>query len=118
MSLSQSKLHKMRNKYDHGVARFLASWANENGEVITYQQLSNEFGKNPRLWGDTLGGIALRCYEHKLPLLPVIVVKTGGDLPSTDAILYEHLGLKSTAQIRDMQVQCFQFDWASTLLGR
>ena len=117
-SLSPEKLRRMRNKYDHNVARFLAGWMINERKLITYTQLGEAFGRPARGWGDTLGGIALRCHENNLPLLPVVVVRTGSDLPSEDAILYHELGLAGIGDIHEMQQRCFDYDWASSPLGR
>jgi len=115
--ISSSQYKKMKNCYDHDVAVFLANLATK-GDLITYGNLSKEFGRTPRGWGDTLGGIAIRCHEASLPLLPVIVVNAETRQPSVDAVLYTDLGLPDSVSISEEQKRCFAFDWQSSLLMR
>lgn len=115
-NLSQSDLRKMRNHYRHDVARFLAKRASA-GELVTYGELSDEFGGIARGWGNTLGGIALRCRENGLPALSVIVVEAATRMPSTDAVLYEDLGIVGAEAIKSEQDRCFAIVWSDTKLG-
>lgn len=114
--LSAEKLRRMRNKYDHGVAKYLAACASA-GSRITYGQLSGKFGGIARGWGDVLGGIALRCRDAGYPVLPVIVVSADTGMPSVDAVLYEDLGIVGEEAVRAEQARCFAMDWTKTPLG-
>ncbi|MEO3389381.1 hypothetical protein [Mesorhizobium sp. CAU 1741] len=114
--LSNEKLRLMRNKYDHDVARYLAETATRKC-LISYGELGDAFGRSARGWGDVLGGIALRCHEHGLPLLPVIVVEKKSRLPSTGALLYKDLGMIDDSAVATMQQRCFEHDWSRTPLG-
>lgn len=105
----------MRNAFRFDVAKFLARKALD-GKTISYSDLTEEFGGIDRGWGNTLGGIALRCRDAGLPLLSVIVVNKGTNLPSVDAVLYQDLGLKDQLGIAAEQVKCFQYDWNSSKL--
>lgn len=114
--ISASHLKKMRNSYRHEIARFLAKKAT-SGFVVTYGELTQQFGGTDRGWGDTLGGIALRCREAEVPLLSVIVVSKATGMPSVDAVLYEDLGLSDPNAIRSEQQRCFDYDWVASPLG-
>src|SRR5437879_5647872 len=96
----------MKNSYGRDVAEHLALLAS-GGTLITYGELAERFGGVARGWGSALGGIAIWCFEAKLPLLPVIVVNSGSGMPSLDAVLYENLGLKSEEDIRAEQKRVF-----------
>jgi len=113
--ISQSHYRKMKNAYRHDVAIYLAKAAMDE-RLITYSELSGAFGGSPRGWGNTLGGIAIRCHEASLPLLPVIVVNAGTSQPSIDAVLYDDLGLKDPQAITAQQQLCFKYDWQNSPL--
>jgi hypothetical protein len=116
--VSQTDFRKMKNSYRHDVAIYLAKAARDE-RLVTYGELSQEFGGSPRGWGNALGGIAIRCHEASLPLLSVIVVNAGTRQPSLDAILYQDFGLEDPQSITAQQKLCFTYDWnASPLLGR
>lgn len=106
----------MKDKFRRDVAQHLASLA-QNRATITYGELAKRFGGVPRGWGDALGGIAIRCYEAKLPLLSVLVVNAATDEPSPDALLYEDLGVSGSDAIKAEQERCFCFDWSKTPLA-
>ncbi|CCV06479.1 hypothetical protein MESS2_320005 [Mesorhizobium metallidurans STM 2683] len=112
--ISAAKYRKMKNSYRPDVARYLS----QRTGVISYGELSKQFGINPRSWGDIVGGIAIRTSENRLPILSVIVVNAMTGKPSKDAIQYEELGLISDELIAEEQVKCFAFDWSSTIIGR
>ncbi|MEX0860931.1 MAG: hypothetical protein WD017_08385 [Cucumibacter sp.] len=115
--ISNSDLKKMRGAYDHEVARHLVDIA-RNRSTITYAQLAALFGRTARNWGDPLGGIALRCNDAHVPLLPVLVVTAATRMPSSGAVLYKDLGLDDEAAIRREQQNCYDFDWSKTPLGK
>jgi hypothetical protein len=115
--LSEKDRRRMERAYRLDVACFLAKTAHSQ-EKITYSALTNEFGGTDRGWGDVLGGIAIRCRKHNLPLLSVLVVAKATGLPSIDAVQYEDLGLKTELDIRAEQARCHAFDWASTPLWK
>ncbi|HWA17985.1 MAG TPA: hypothetical protein VG757_03230 [Devosia sp.] len=94
MKVSATHYRRMKNAYDLQVAKFIAAAARD-GRKVTYGDLEAMFGKIARSWGDTLGGIAIRCHEAGLPKLSVLVVRSDTGLPSVDAVLYEDLGLTS-----------------------
>lgn len=114
--LSNESLRKMRNHFDLPLAKYLATRAGER-KLVTYGELTGEFGGTDRGWGNKLGGIALRCHDHNHPLLSVIVVNKASQMPSVDAVLYEDLGLKSLDDIRSEQAKCFAYDWSATRLA-
>jgi hypothetical protein len=107
----------MTNAYRHDVACYLASLAHDRG-TITYGELADRFGGTARGWGDALGGIAIRCRDHNLPLLPVLVVTKDTGLPSTDAALYEDLGLHTQDDVKTEQARCHSFNWLATPLWK
>lgn len=114
--VSQGDRKRMENAYRSDVARFLVRSASK-GNLVTYGELTAEFGGVDRGWGNTLGGIALRCNKAKLPLLSVIVVSKATNRPSVDAVLYEDLGLADIHDIESEQARCFAFDWSATTLA-
>lgn len=115
-AISQAHYRKMKNAFRLDVARFIAGAASR-GETVTYGEIAREFGGTARGWGDVLGGIAIRCYENKLPLLPVLVVNSSSLMPSVDAVLYTDLGLVGAEAIESEQERCKSFDWSKTALG-
>ena len=115
-TISQSDYHKLKNRYRHDLARHLAKVAS-NRKLITYGDLAGIFGGTARGWGDVLSGIAIRCHEAKLPLLPVIVVNAESRLPSIDALIYRDFGLNNDDAVIAEQQRCFALDWQSTPLG-
>ena len=117
MRTSSKHREKMKKAYRLDVAKFVASAARER-RYVTYQELELEFGIIARNWGDILGGIAIRCSERGLPLLPVVVVLKGTSMPSEGAVLYEDLGLTTPDAIVTEQHRCFDYDWSTTLLGK
>ncbi len=114
-NISERDYRRMKDSFDPAVARFLAEVA-ASGNTVTYGQLSEKFGRSPRGWGNVLGGIAIRCHDAGLPLLPVIVVNAATRLPSVDAVLYADLGVSLDA-MREEQSRCLAFDWSGTTLG-
>ncbi|MER8412772.1 hypothetical protein [Mesorhizobium sp. M1342] len=114
--ISSKDLKKMRNSFRLDVAKHLAAKAQERS-LVTYGELTEEFGGIDRGWGNTLGGIALRCHDAELPCLSVIVVSKGTGQPSVDALLYKDLGLSSPSEIEAEQQRCFDQNWKSTPLG-
>lgn len=108
---------RMKKGYDHAIAKALVEVARD-GNTITYGELSKRYGRTPRSWGDVLGGIAIRCRENSVPMLSVLVVNASTGLPSTDAVLYEDLGLTTADEVSAEQQRCFTFDWSATPLGR
>ena len=117
MKISATKYAKMKKAYRLDAAKFIAKSARAK-EKLTYSQLEAEFGIIARAWGDTLGGIAIRCHEAGLPRLPVIVVRSDTGMPSDDAVLYEDLGMGSAELILLEQERVFGFDWSATILGK
>lgn len=103
----------MRNRYRPDVASFLASKATQ-GQLVTYSELSEEFGGTARNWGGVLGGIVVRCSGANVPLLPVIVVRKDTARPSDDAALYPEFGIETREQMFAEQQRCFQFNWSTT----
>jgi 5-methylcytosine-specific restriction protein A len=116
IKIERSHFEVMRQRYRPDVAVRLAQLADER-RTITYSELTEEFGRGPRLWGDPLGGIAIRCFEAGLPLLSVLVVNASNGLPSVDAVLYRDLGVQGDEAAKAEQRRCFEFDWSSTLLS-
>jgi len=116
-NISVDHRRRMKNAYRLDVARHLAILA-LSGETITYGALSEKFGGSPRGWGDTLGGIAIRCHENGLPRLSVLVVNAVTGMPSPDAVLYEDLGMKTPGDIKEEQRRCYEYDWSKTPLVR
>lgn len=96
-------------------AHYLAKAAAE-GRLVTYGELSDQFGGVPMGWGPTLTEMVHRLHKHKLPLLPVIVVASGSDLPSIDANVYRQIGIGDAESIREEQRRCFEFDWRNSAL--
>jgi alkylated DNA nucleotide flippase Atl1 len=114
--ISQAHYRKMKNSFRLDVAKFISAAARE-GKTVTYGQIAEKFGGTPRGWGDVLGGIAIRCHENSLPVLPVLVVNASTKMPSVDAVLYEDLGLADADAIRSEQQRCIAFDWTRSALG-
>lgn len=115
--ISEAQRKRMMNAYHHDLAIHLAKLASE-GRKITYGDVAEKFGGTARGWGDPLGGIAIRCHDKGLPLLPVLVVAKDTGKPSLDAILYEDLGLKTAEDIEAEQQKCWAFNWSATPLWR
>lgn len=114
--ISQAHYRKMKNAFRPDVARFVAAAASRRA-TVTYGEIAKEFGGTARGWGDVLGGIAIRCKENALPLLPVLVVNSSTGRPSVDAVLYADLGLSDAAYIEAEQHRCQAFDWSATPFG-
>ena len=104
-------LDRMRRAYRKDVADYLQAKA-MLGETVTYTELTETFGRNPRMWGDPLGGIALACWDRDLPILSVLVVNKNTNRPSEGAVLYHDLGLTSPDLIDAERERCFAFDWS------
>ena len=115
--VSERDYRRMKNSYDHTIAKALVEVARA-GITITYGELGKRYGRTSRGWGDVLGGIAIRCRERGVPMLSVLVVNASTGLPSTDAILYEDLGLATPDDVSAEQQRCFAFDWSNTPIGR
>ena len=109
--LDDEKREKMRKQYRADLAIYLQGLA-MIGETRTYTQLTEKFGRGPRLWGDPLGGITLKCHELAVPLLPVLIVNKQTGNPSADALLYKDLGLMTDEELEAEQERCFDFDWS------
>lgn len=106
----------MEDAYRLDVAKFLVKKA-LLGSLVTYGELTAQFGGINQGWGNTLSGIALRCHKARLPLLSVIVVSKDTGMPSIDAIVYEDLGLSNSTEIADEQARCFEYDWKKSKLA-
>ena len=115
-NISSAHYQKMKNRFRLDISIYLAGKALAK-ELVTYGELSKKFGGTARGYGDILGGIAIRCYENELPILPVIVVNAKTRLPSVDALLYEDLGIVGEKRVVDEQSRAFAFDWAQTPFG-
>ena len=114
--ISETHRRKMEKAFRFDVAQYIAAAAARR-ETVTYGDLTREFGGTDRGWGDTLGGIALRCHKAGWPLLSVLVVSKQTGLPSPDARLYKDLGLNSIDDLLAAQQHCFTVDWAKTPLA-
>lgn len=79
---------------------------------MTYGEFAEVFGYANQGCGNVLSNMGMRLKEHSLPLLPVLVVSKGSDLPSADAGFYEALGLDNEAALRAEQHRCFEHDWS------
>lgn len=115
--LSGLRRSQMSRAYDHNVARRLVLAARLR-QLVTYGELSSEFGRANQGWGPTLNGIAVRCNDKGLPALSVLVVSQDTGQPSLDAALYEALGLDTPEKIAAEQERCFSTKWAETQFGR
>lgn len=114
--ISEAHRRKMERAFRFDVAQHIAAAAARR-ETITYGDLTREFGGTDRGWGDTLGGIALRCHKGGWPVLSVLVVSKQTGLPSPDARLYLDLGLHNVDAMVAEQQRCFAVDWTKTPLG-
>ena len=70
--------------------------------VLTYEEVANLTGL-PNNSGHVLGHIYFYCAQHKLPLLPALVVEKHTGKPSAD--LYEGM------DIPEQHRRCFRHDW-------
>lgn len=97
-------------------ARYLAHAAGER-RLVTYGDLEKPFGGIAQGWGKPLTDVTNRLHRQGLPLLSVLVVAKGYDLPSLGAEVYGHLALRDADAIRAEQRRCFGNDW-SDLIAR
>lgn len=109
MELTNKDIERMRKQYVPRIARYIADAA-DRGEFLNYKDVSDVFGGVAQGQGDRLGGIAIFCMEHNLPLLPVIVVLKNKEKPSDGAILYRHYGI---TDVEAEQEACFAYDWST-----
>lgn len=102
---------RMKRAYRGEIAAFIAGRASEDGP-LTYGDLAKNFGGIARGYGDRLGGITIFCHEHKLPLLPVVVVSKNSRKPSAGALLYRDLGIEDDSAMAIEQSKVKAFDWS------
>ena len=93
-------------------AYYLAMAATE-GRLVTYGEMAKQFGGIAQGWGPKLTQMGRRLHAHDLPVLPVIVVSKGTDVPSPDADFYREIGLLTEDDMRAEQQRCFNHDWTT-----
>jgi len=96
------------------VAAYLAEVAKDrNRRTVTYGDLQKEFGRIAQSWGKPLTDIVGWCAAKRVPLLPVLVVRKGEEVPPNGATVYREVGLLDDADLIAEQERCRAYDWSS-----
>ena len=93
-----------------GADRSLVDAARER-RLVTYGELAGKFGGSPLGWCGPLNRLAIRMRADGWPLLSVLVVPRGKDIPNAD--IYRVFGMTDAQSLRDEQQRCFDHDWST-----
>lgn len=103
-----------KDRYDPAMAAFLARVAAAR-ETVSYSDFAAVFGLANQGCGPVLNDIARRLYRHRLPLLPVLVVRKGDKRPSPGAGLYAELGIRTDEDMDAEIKKCHDHNWSDEL---